>query len=110
MDKKGQWDLSPAYDLCHAYRPDSPWVSQQSLSVNGKRQGISTQDLLEVAQEMNVKKPEPIIDEMVQTVGRWMDYAAKQKVPDAIARAINSTLLVWLPDLSKQFHEYLCTV
>jgi serine/threonine-protein kinase HipA len=94
MDKKGQWDLSPAYDLCHAYRPGSPWVSQQSLSVNGKRQGISTRDLLEVAQEMNVKKPEPIIDEMVQIVGRWMDYAAKQKVPDGIARAINSTLLV----------------
>ncbi|WP_349679390.1 HipA domain-containing protein [Flavobacterium sp. UBA6046] len=49
MNKNEQWELSPAYDVCHAYRPDSPWVSQQSLSVNGKRQGFKRQDLLEVA-------------------------------------------------------------
>jgi len=49
MNKNEQWELSPAYDVCHGYRPDSPWVSQQSLSVNGKRQGFKRQDLLEVA-------------------------------------------------------------
>ncbi|MBL7836686.1 MAG: type II toxin-antitoxin system HipA family toxin, partial [Bacteroidetes bacterium] len=37
MHKNGEWRLSPAYDVCHAYRPGSQWVSQQSLSVNGKR-------------------------------------------------------------------------
>lgn len=94
MDKKGGWKLSPAYDICHAYRPGSPWVSQQSLSVNGKRLNITTQDFLEVAKQMNIKRPEPIIAEIVQVVGNWANYAAKQKVPDDVAMAIKATLLV----------------
>jgi serine/threonine-protein kinase HipA len=94
MDKKGGWKLSPAYDICHAYRPGSPWVSQQSLSVNGKRLNITTQDFLEVAKQMNIKRPEPIIAEIVQVVGNWANYAAKQNVPDGVAVAIKATLLV----------------
>ena len=94
MDKKGGWKLSPAYDICHAYRPGSPWVSQQSLSVNGKRLNITTQDFLEVAKQMNIKRPEPIIAEIVQVVGNWANYAAKQKVPETVAMAIKATLLV----------------
>lgn len=27
--------ISPAYDVCHAYRPGSEWVSQHALSING---------------------------------------------------------------------------
>ncbi|WP_323514199.1 MULTISPECIES: HipA domain-containing protein [unclassified Mucilaginibacter] len=27
MDQQGKWAISPAYDVCHAYRPDSPWVT-----------------------------------------------------------------------------------
>lgn len=93
MDKKGEWKLSPAYDLCHSYRPGSPWVSQQSLSVNGKRRDISTQDLLDVARQMNIKRAELSIEKVVETVGRWIEYAEKQKVPDDIAKAIKATLL-----------------
>ena len=94
MDRKGKWDISPAYDLCHAYRPDSVWVSQQSLSINGKRQGIKIQDFLDVANQMNIRKAESIIDHVIHTVGKWLQYAAEQKVPDQISIAINSTLLV----------------
>jgi serine/threonine protein kinase HipA of HipAB toxin-antitoxin module len=28
MNKYGEWKLVPAYDICHAYRPDSGRVSQ----------------------------------------------------------------------------------
>jgi serine/threonine-protein kinase HipA len=94
MDKKGAWRLSPAYDICHAYRPGSPWVSQQSLSVNGKRLHITTADHFEVAKQMNIKKPQPIIDEILRIVGNWRLYAAKQHVPDDLAKAIYSTLQV----------------
>ena len=27
LKQGGKWELSPAYDLCHAYRPGSEWVS-----------------------------------------------------------------------------------
>ncbi|HVB03005.1 MAG TPA: type II toxin-antitoxin system HipA family toxin [Chitinophagaceae bacterium] len=93
MDKTGAWKLSPAYNLCHAYRPGSPWVSRQSLSVNGKRQDISTKDLLEVAKQMNVKNASLLIEKVIKIIGKWMVYADKQKVPDDLAKAIKSTLL-----------------
>lgn len=94
MDKKGEWKLAPAYDVCHAYRPDSLWVSHQSLSVNGKRQNISQTDLLEVAKQMNIKKANAILEQIVGTIGKWVNYAGKEKVPNNIANAIQKTLLV----------------
>jgi len=94
MNKKGEWHLSPAYDVCHAYRPGSPWVSRQSLSVNGQRDKITKNDLLAVANAMNVKKPESIIEEISKQVTQWEKYAGEQKVPEQLTKAIKATLLV----------------
>ena len=92
--KKGKnWELAPAYDICHAYRPDSPWVSQHALSINGKRKGILKQDLLTVAKSMNIKKAEDIITEINTTVNRWEDFANQQKVSKNKIKEIRQTLL-----------------
>ena len=93
MDKQGQWALAPAYDICHAYRPDSPWVSQQSLSVNGKRQGIDRKDLLEVAKQMTIKKPDEIIRQITGILKLWPDYANKCDVETALQKAIAETFV-----------------
>lgn len=93
MDKIGKWELAPAFDLCHAYRPGSIWVSQQSLSVNGKRTAITRQDLLAVAKNMNIKMPEQIINQVVSVVSNWLDYANKVAVKDDLKTAIEKTLL-----------------
>lgn len=92
MDKRGEWRLSPAYDVCHAYRPRSEWVSQHSLSVNGKRKSITREDLLSVAKQMNIKKAERIINEISEIVGRWEKYAAKVAVEPKLIKAIHKTL------------------
>lgn len=94
MNQSGEWHLSPAYDICHAYRPGSPWVSRQSLSVNGERDQISHQDLLAVAKSMNIKKPAQIVDEIKTQVKRWEYFAKEQQVPTKLLKAIQSTLLV----------------
>jgi len=92
--KKGKnWELAPAYDICHAYRPDSPWVSQHALSINGKRKGILKQDLITVAKSMNIKKAEDIINEINTTVNRWEDFANQQKVSKNKIKEIRQTLL-----------------
>ncbi len=93
MDKDGQWALAPAYDVCHAYRPDSPWVSQQSLSVNGKRQGIDRQDLLQVAKQMSIKKPDEIIRQIESVLKLWPDHAAQCHVETRLQKAIAQTFL-----------------
>lgn len=93
MDKAGKWRLSPAYDVCHAYRPGSEWVSQHNLSINGKRKDISKADLLEVARQMNVKKANSIIEEIAVVIGNWDTYADKVNVDPQLKNAIKATLI-----------------
>jgi serine/threonine-protein kinase HipA len=94
MDQSGKWKLSPAYDICHAYRPGSLWVSSQSLQVNGKRERITDEDFLEIARKMNIKKPEEKIDQVRKAVRRWNEFAEVVKVDFNLQRSISKTLLV----------------
>jgi len=86
--------FTPAYDICHAYRPNSPWVSQQSLSANGKRQGFNRQDLLEVARQMNIKKQDDIISQITVVLKLWPGHAAQCKVDTTLQHAISKTFLI----------------
>jgi serine/threonine-protein kinase HipA len=94
MDKSGKWTLSPAYDICHAYRPGSIWVSSQSLQVNGKREGIMDADFLEVARKMNIKKREEKIEQVKSAIRRWKEFAEEVKVDAKLRDSIQATLLV----------------
>jgi serine/threonine-protein kinase HipA len=94
MDQTGNWSLSPAYDICYAYRPGSIWVSSQSLMVNGKRENINDADFLEVARQMNIKKPEEKIDQVKLAVGRWVEFAEEVGVELVLREGIKETLLV----------------
>jgi serine/threonine-protein kinase HipA len=94
MDQSGTWKLAPAYDLCHAYRPGSIWVSQHSLSINGKRQNITRDDLLVVAKKMNIKKAPAIINQVKEAVGRWNDFATETNVYEELKDAVDKTLLL----------------
>jgi serine/threonine-protein kinase HipA len=94
MDRKGKWTLSPGYDICHAYQPGSLWVSEQSLMVNGKRENISDTDFLEVARQMNIKKPEAKIESVKAAVRRWIEFADEVSVEGRLRDAIQQTLLI----------------
>ncbi|TBH75866.1 type II toxin-antitoxin system HipA family toxin [Aquirufa nivalisilvae] len=80
LQKDHSWELSPAYDVCFAYRPDSQWVSQHSLSVNGKRDEIKKHDLEIVAKSMNIKHATDIIDQIHQFVKKWNEFAEMTQV------------------------------
>lgn len=92
MDRQGRWSLAPAYDVCHAYRSGSPWVSQHALSVNGKRTEIARADLLEVGRKMNVKRAESVIDRVAQAVSQWPHQADRVGVEPKLKGAIGDTL------------------
>lgn len=93
LKEGGNWELAPAYDICHAYRPDSIWVSQHALSINGKRIGIEKDDLISFAKAMNIKKSENIISEINTKVQHWNDYAEEVNVNAKLRDSIKGTLL-----------------
>ncbi len=93
MNSDGKWALAPAYDICHAYRPDSNWVSQHNLSINGKRKNIGKEDLYTVARQYSIRAPHRIIDEVQTVVNNWIYYARSYKVEETLAKSIESTLI-----------------
>ncbi|UIR56345.1 type II toxin-antitoxin system HipA family toxin [Sphingobacterium sp. SRCM116780] len=93
MEPDGKWTLAPAYDVCHAYRPDSEWVSQHNLSINGKRKNFIKEDLLVIAKQNSIRHPEGILAEVQDKVNKWMEYAQEYNVDIKLAKAIDTTLI-----------------
>ena len=95
LKKDEPWRLAPAYDICYSYDPNNHWVSQQTLSVNGKRRDITKQDLLTIADDNNIKKGMQIIEQVNEIVKGWHDYANKAEVRADLKERIEKTLHVF---------------
>lgn len=91
--KKGEaWQLAPAYDLCFSYDPSNHWVNKQTLSVNGKRQNITKEDLMSIAKDNNIKKADKIINEISKVVQNWSNYAKQAGVRSDLKNKIQENL------------------
>ena len=93
LRQESKWELAPAYDVCHAYRPGSEWVSQHALSINGKRKDITKADLLVIGESIRCKKASEIVDEINGTVNQWKRFADEAKVKPTLRDEIAKTLL-----------------
>jgi len=93
LKKDQRWEITPAYDVCHAYKPEHRWVSEHALSINGKRTGITKDDLVMVAKSMNIKRADAIIEEISKKVATWDVYAEITKVSPELKNAIEETLI-----------------
>ncbi|HZJ35884.1 MAG TPA: type II toxin-antitoxin system HipA family toxin [Gillisia sp.] len=93
LKKDQRWEITPAYDVCHAYKPEHRWVSEHALSINGKRTGITKDDLVMVAKSMNIKRADAIIEDISKKVATWDVYAEITKVSPELKNAIKETLI-----------------
>lgn len=88
MDRQGKWTLSPAYDMGFAYNPKGGWTAQHQMSINGKFDDITRQDLLEFAKRNNIKEATEIIDRIAEVSSRWPLLAKECEVPQPMIDAI----------------------
>ncbi len=93
LKQRSRWELAPAYDLCHAYQPNHRWVSRHALSINGKRDQITKEDLLATAKSVGIKKAAELIDEVNSVVARWKDFADAVNVAPSLRDEIEATLV-----------------
>lgn len=94
MNRRGEWRLSPAFDVIYSYNPDGIWTNQHQMSLNGKRDQFEFSDLLQFGAfcGMKQKKAEGIIRDMHEHVDSWMSYADKAGVPESTAAAIHRVM------------------
>lgn len=93
LKKDQRWEITPAYDVCHAFKSEHRWVSEHALSINGKRTDITKDDLVMVAKSMNIKRADAVIDEISKKVATWDAYAEITKVSSELKNAIKETLI-----------------
>lgn len=96
MDQSGKWCLSPAYDMSWAYNPQGAWTSKHQMSINGKWDNITREDLIAVAKLVNIKNPLHIIEQVKEGVSHWDNLAQEYGIPHNTASTIGATLLLSL--------------
>ena len=94
MDRRGNWRLAPAFDLIYSYNPTGAWTSRHQMTLNGKRDGFFTEDLLAAASAADLKTPKAksILRQVHAAVAGWQTHAENAGVfPDWIQQ-VNSNL------------------
>ena len=84
MGRDGDWKLSPAYDVIYSHNPAGKWTNQHQMSVNGKRDHITKQDLIAVGESISLSKPEDIINDVLAAVEDWPEYAKDASINQKI--------------------------
>lgn len=87
MDKTGKWTLSPAYDIGFAYNPKGSWTDTHQMSINGKFDDLTREDLLACAAANNIKNAVEIIDKVRETACKWPELAKNCGVPKEMTDA-----------------------
>ena len=88
MGEDGIWKLSPAYDMGYAYNPNGGWTATHQMSINGKFDNITRDDLLEFGIKNNIKNATLIIDEVAEAVSKWPRIAKECDVPQTMIDGI----------------------
>lgn len=84
MNKRGEWSLSPAYDMTFAYKADSIWVNAHQMLINGKADSITVEDFQKVATFAGIKKQDAMdcIEQVRNAVSRWEGFASESGLSD----------------------------
>jgi serine/threonine-protein kinase HipA len=99
MDRRGEWSLSPAFDLVYSFNPQGRWTAVHQMSINGKRDDFTVADLRQVASAAGLKRGAAtrILADVTAAVEQWPKVAAGAGIDDETIRAIRATQRLRLP-------------
>ncbi len=89
--RENRWQLAPAYDVAYSYKPDSKWVNQHWMQLNGKRENFTREDIYtleRVSPLFSRHKLDNMIDETLEAVSQWPHLAAEHDVPPMLIELI----------------------
>ncbi|MDP2985854.1 type II toxin-antitoxin system HipA family toxin, partial [Hydrogenophaga sp.] len=90
----GHWELAPAYDITHAYRPGSEWVAEHQMSINGKFDNITRADVRAVAERFDLlAELSDALERVREAVARWPALAQAAEIDPLEIATINSHMV-----------------
>ncbi len=92
MDRQGRWNLTPAYDLCHAEGSD--FTRRHQLSINSKTTGFTRADLKHLGSYAGLPRGryQRILDEVLAAFAPWRDRADELGIPERLTDHVARTL------------------
>ncbi len=90
MDERGEWRLSPAYDIVFSSGPNG----EHTMDVAGEARNPTAADMLKLAAQSDIDARDAvaIIERVRDAVSRWPEFASAFDVPAERVNAIDSVL------------------
>ena len=94
MNRRGEWSLSPAYDITFSYNPTNKWLRAHQMTINKKNNNIQLRDMLEVGDKMGIRKNKcmEIITNINKIVANFEQYAAEVNIREKTYADIKKVL------------------
>jgi Uncharacterized protein related to capsule biosynthesis enzymes len=85
MTPDGIWRLSPAYDLTYGVELSVPaYMNRHSISINGKNEDITREDLEAVAVRNDISDCKSLINMVSNAVGKFKEYARELDIDEQL--------------------------
>ena len=83
MDADGEWHISPAYDVTFSINLDgTAYENVHSMSVMGKVEGITEDDLMQFARQNGIKNARRIVEEVSTAISHFYGHASRYQIDD----------------------------
>lgn len=105
MEQGGSWHITPAFDLTFScFNPNNKLDEYHYLSMNGKRTGITNEDMIGFARVAKIDHPNRIIRQCVEAVKCFRDFACKYDINDHWQDIIEGHFAKMNPVLLSELH------
>ena len=96
MNRRGEWSLSPAYDITYSFNPNGKWTAVHQMLINWKVTNININDLIQSAHAMHIKESNAltIIDEVRKTLKKWPKFAEEANLGNKTIKSLEKTFLL----------------
>lgn len=83
MDRRGNWSLSPAFDMTYSYNPAGQWTSSHQMSLAGKRDNFTLDDLKSLESHASLPKGrwKDLYHQVCSAARQWDEFATQAEVP-----------------------------
>ena len=107
LSDDGLWHITPAYDITFTTDLDGPaYFNRHELSLRGKTDHITYDDLLRFAQDNSIKRASAMLNRAADTLSQWQTYARQAAVPEPYASRIAHHLRSLItPTAEKEIYE-----
>lgn len=98
MNRHGIWRLSPAYDISYSYDPNGHWTNQHQMSINGKHDSFTRQDLISLANFAGIKTAQAtdMLNHTIGVISRWNELAKEVGIEKKRAEQIQKNMRTYL--------------